>query len=385
MKMSCRLESEYEVRVIHGLLENEHTGLLQMLSTRRALVITTPTVHRYHGDKLQHILERGEGHISVHVINADERNKTIDTLQEICWQAGEHNLDRNGVLIALGGGVCSDLVGFAASIIRRGISHLRIPTTLIGQVDAGIGLKTAVNFRHKKNHLGTFFAPMGVFVDPLLLATLDAAQIRQGLAEIVKMALICDYDLFERIEARGAALVCSRFQRPADDGEYIIRRSIALMLDQLGQNPYENKTFERLVDFGHTFSPLIEAASDFSIPHGIAVGIDMALTCLLSAEIGVMSKNDAMTAVDLLARLGLPIASPLVTYELCEQAMQAATAHRGGSLNLVIPHEIGKATFVRKAAEITPQALRRSIEQLHAYDVKRIRTVRAKLNHAHAA
>jgi 3-dehydroquinate synthetase len=135
-------------------------------------------------------------------MSLSERRKIINSVLDICGAAQDFKLDRHSLLVAIGGGECSDVVGFAASIIRRGVGHVRIPTTLVGQIDAGIGLKTGVNLRCGKHFLGSFHPPEQVLIDPAFLATLPACELRQWLSEMIKIALVRDADLFERVAVR---------------------------------------------------------------------------------------------------------------------------------------------------------------------------------------
>ena len=270
-------------------------------------------------------------------------------------------LNEAGV-VALGGGVCSDVVTVAASLVRRGVDHIRIPTTLIGQIDAGIGIKGAVNMAGQKSLVGTFHPPARVFIDPRHLATLPLSRIRQGLAEILKMALIRDAELFDLVEAHAERLLATRFQEPAA-ARSIISRSISLMVEELARNPFEDQTFERLVDMGHTFSPQLEARSGFRLSHGEAVAVDMALSCVIAVELGMMAMHAARRFIALLGRIGLPVNSHLLTAQLCRDAAAAATAHRGGHLNLVLPRAIGLATFAGNDA-LANGVLDRALEKL---------------------
>jgi 3-dehydroquinate synthase len=184
-----------------------------------------------------------------------------------------------------------------------------------------------------------------VLIDPAFLESLPPARIRQGLSEILKMAMVRDAGLFGRIELDAEELLRSRFQSPAGARD-IVSRSIYLMLEELQQNPFEDRGFERLVDFGHTFSPVLEARSGFRISHGEAVAIDMALSCVIGAELRLCAPRMARRFIALLARVGLPVNSPLLDLDLCREAISSTSAHRGGRLNLVVPRQIGAATFV---------------------------------------
>ena len=222
-------------------------------------------------------------------------------------------------------------------------------------MDAGIGLKGGVNFAGLKNYLGCFYPPMSALIDTTYLRTLGCARIREGLAEILKMALVADRPLFDDLRHAGSVLIESRFQAPALLARQIVERSIHLMLEHLQENPYENRAEQRLVDMGHTFSPVLEAASAFRLPHGEAVAIDMAFTCTLAELSGIMPVSESEDFVALLMEFGLPVVSPLLTLALCKHALHNAIAHRGGRLNMVTPVAIGAATFL--GVESLPDSL----------------------------
>jgi 3-dehydroquinate synthetase len=364
MNLSSCLERSFEVRVCADLLSKRCDALQTATAGRRLLIVTTPTVFELYGSALLAHVRHRAIEAEVLVLALGERGKTVEATLEVCARAEEIGLDRRAALVAFGGGVCSDVVGLAASLIRRGIAHVRVPTTLIGQVDAGIGLKGGVNFRSKKNYLGCFHPPAAVLVDPAFLRTLSAREIRQGMAEIVKIALIRDAELFGVLERVGTRLGESGFADPEAESRLVVRRAIALMLEELEANPYEDRSLARLVDMGHSFSPLIESASGFAVPHGDAVAIDMALTCLIAANLGHLAAGDAWRAIRLLTRLGLPTDTPLLDLALCRKAVEASLLHRGGDLNLVVPTAIGRADFVRRASDLPESVLRRSLAQL---------------------
>jgi 3-dehydroquinate synthase len=341
--LQCSRIGGFEVEFARNL-----SGPLRSLEpVRRALVVMSPTVRRIYDEQIQQTLRDHDIEFSLCVLPMGERRKTLKTVGRICTAAARLHLGRRDTFMAVGGGVCSDLVGMAASMYRRGIAHVRVPTTLIGQVDAGIGIKGGINFQRQKNLLGCFHPPSAVIVDTAFLRTLEAVHIRQGIAEILKMALIVDRRLFDALERHGTTLIESRFQCPPAFGRWIVKRSIDLMLDQLQQNPYENLTLQRLVDMGHTFSPALEAAAAFRLSHGEAVAVDMALTCMIAEALGLLRRGDAELFVSLLWRLRMPADSPLLTVDLCKAAARAAVAHRGGRLHLVVPTRIGAAQFAQ--------------------------------------
>jgi len=364
MRLENNLSRTFDILVEPGLLESKHSDAFSVLDDRHVLVITTPTVDRLYGERMRDLLATRSVDFDYLVLELSEARKTLDYVQQVCASAIYYGIGRKDTLVAFGGGVCSDIVGFAASMIRRGISHIRIPTTLVGQMDAGIGIKGGVNFRSKKNVLGCFHPPAAVLVDPVFLATLAIPSILQGLSEIIKVALVADRYLFEAVGTHGETLVFSRFQQPDDASLEILNQSIKLTLAELQQNPFEDQTLERLLDFGHTFSPDLEEESGFVLSHGDAVAIDMALTCTLATELGIMSVEDSGEVISLLQRLGLPIWSRLLSVNLCHSAICHAMVHRGGAVNLVVPTTIGKARFIRSPEQLDENVFRRCIDKL---------------------
>ncbi|KMZ11532.1 3-dehydroquinate synthase AroB or putative 2-epi-5-epi-valiolone synthase newone [Candidatus Burkholderia humilis] len=158
-RMECRKQQNYDVHLIEGLLSPEYSVLPAMLQERKAHVVTTSTVYGHYGELLSGLIRNRGLNVQVVVLPGGETNKTLRSVERICAAALEYKLDRRSLLIGLGGGVCTDVVAMATSAIRRGIDHLRIPTTLIGLIDAGIGLKSGVNLGKKKNYFGCFNPP----------------------------------------------------------------------------------------------------------------------------------------------------------------------------------------------------------------------------------
>jgi 2-epi-5-epi-valiolone synthase len=282
------------------------------------------------------------------VLDCTEATKSIANVERVCTKARECDINRQGVLIAVGGGVVSDITTVAASWIRRGIEHINIPTTLVGQIDAGIGIKGAVNFEGKKNYLGCFYPPSSVLIDPTFLNTLPARHFRYGYAEMVKMAIIRDGRLFNLLEEHGPNLIDTCFQEEGDLVSEVIWRSIEGMLTELEPNFFEDKSLERLVDFGHSFSPNLEAIVGFNITHGEAVAIDIAISTMIAHQLELIDDTVRDRIINVILRAGLDVWVPEVTPELCWAGMQDTALHRGDTSNLVVPTGIGGATFVQQ-------------------------------------
>ena len=343
---------EYEVALVDGILQPGARPLAERIGSRRALVVTTPTVARLYARQIHRSLVHGNPQVSLFVLECDERAKSLDQVVLICDRALECGLDRRGLLVGLGGGVCTDLVTMAASWIRRGIDYIRVPTTLIGLVDSGIGIKGGLNHRGKKSYLGCFHPPGSALLDVGFLPTLPPRHVRSGLAEIVKVGLASDARLFQRVETHWPEFFSDRRSSATAAVRRTIWRSTVRLLQDLEANLYEDRSSERLSDLGHTFSPLLEAASGFELPHGEAVAIDMALSATIASRLGLLREADRDRILDLLAKIGLPLWSRALTPALCRRALEEAVLHRGGCPNLVVPVGIGAATFIRSIETI---------------------------------
>src|SRR4051812_27615638 len=259
----------YQVRMTESHLNSAPGPLLDVLQGRRALVVCSPTVAELYGKRLYSVLCEAQVDAHLLVLPCSEATKTVDQVVAVCHAAQDAGLGRRAAMVAVGGGVVSDIVTLAASWVRRGIEHLRVPTTLIAQVDAGVGIKGAVNLGSTKNYIGTFHPPAVVLVDTKYLVSLPKTQVRFGLAEVIKIALVRDACLFDLVEQHVAELTSGPLNGSATVRE-MVWHSIVAMVEELEPNLYEDQTYERRVDFGHTFSPTLEGASRYTLHHGAA-------------------------------------------------------------------------------------------------------------------
>ncbi|MFH8613028.1 sedoheptulose 7-phosphate cyclase [Streptomyces sp. NPDC018029] len=381
----------YRVDVTGGVFSPDNPLLAEYVAGRRVVAFIGPTVDRLHGERLRGYLEARlePGSWSVHTIATGERNKSLTSVEEVCATAKAAGLDRHGVMLAVGGGIVADIVGFAASMYARGIRYIKVNTSLVGQVDVGVGVKTGVNALHTKNMFGAYHPAHASLNDPALLDTLPAREIRCGLAEIVKMAVILDGELFRTLERHPDAFLRTRPGARADgtgpggtgagggDVEtYIIRTSMRLMMEELCPNLREHD-LARLVDFGHTFSPVIETAGGHRLAHGEAVAVDMALSAHLARLLGLTDAETCERIVALLERIGLPVYDPeTCTPGLMTQALRASWQRRGRKLHLVVPTALGKAAFVDELEDVPAGTLRAALDALAARATRSTREVR---------
>ena len=365
-RMNCQEQAAYDVRLTPRLLRDggQSNDLRTVLEGRQVMLITTPTVASLLAESVIDAAKSAASTLELVVLPCNEATKSMRSVEWVCERAAAANIGREGLLVALGGGVCSDLVTLAAGIVRRGIDHVRLPTTLVAQIDAAIGIKGAVNHVGKKSYLGVFHPPRAVLVDPTALVTLPARAISNGLAEIIKIALVRDADLFEFVAAEGEALVSNRFQ--CEDGQRVIARSIEAIMQELQANIFEDRTYERRVDLGHTFSPAVEAAYGFSIDHGAAVAIDIALSAAIGVEVGSLERDQFEQVVGAIASSALPMHSDRLTPELCVAAMVEAERHRGGDLNLVVPAGIGDVIFLQNAQKLARSVIPAALDMVRS-------------------
>lgn len=361
----------YEVRMSENAFDPADEALLEPApaadGSRRRFVVIDARVERLHGERIRAYLDHHGVEYRMHVVEIDETVKEIATVEDIVRAVDAFGIDRRREpLIAVGGGVLMDIVGLVASLYRRGTPVVRVPTTLIGLVDAGVGVKTGVNFNGHKNRLGTYFPASLTLLDRSFLATVDRRHIANGLAEILKMALIKDARLFGLLEAHGPSLLDTRFQgsrwgsgRVAHE---VVQRAIHGMLEELQPNLWETR-LERVVDYGHTFSPTIEMHALPALLHGEAVCVDMALTTVMACRRGLVSETDRDRILTLMDALELPTWNDLLEPGLLARALADTVRHRDGRQRLPLPVGIGDAVFVN---DVTQAELSTAIDDLRA-------------------
>ncbi|RNC97254.1 sedoheptulose 7-phosphate cyclase [Lysinibacillus halotolerans] len=362
-------EFSYDVYFEDDMFNIKNPLIKQVTNNRKLIIIMSKTVERLYYDKIMNYFQFNNFDYSVLTIETGEENKTLQNIENIVSFCNQKNADRKTILIGIGGGILLDMVGFAASMVRRKLDYIRIPTTLVGQIDAGIGIKTGVNFEKKKNYIGSFYPPIACLNDISFLYTLSELNIICGLAEIIKMGIIVDKSLILLIEANKESLLKSYRTQGQENVTINILATID-MLDELKPNFYE-ENLERLVDFGHTFSPYIEEKSNYEIPHGIAVGLDIALSTEISYLKKYLKKEDRERILKLLLECKLDIYNTKTfnTVEL-KKSLDRIELHRGGDLNLVVPEKIGSAIFVKDKSEVTIELLQTAINNLKMYQEK---------------
>jgi len=249
-KIVVQKESSYKIYFSENLFPECCVILGQWLEGHKALIVTTPTVKSLYGDVLLDMLRSARLDVVLKELHCTEVSKTMSLVEQVCAWMQEVALGRSDILVGLGGGICLDIATISACLASRGIAFVCVPTTLMGQVDAGIAIKGAVNLGEAKNYLGCFYPPREVLIARTFLQTLPQDRLCEGFAEIIKMAIIRDLKLMDLLETHSLALIESQFRKPAAIANEIIRRSVLRMIEELEVNFYEDQSYERLVDFG---------------------------------------------------------------------------------------------------------------------------------------
>ncbi len=334
-------------RPSRSVFDPDEIVLAEVVGGRPVLLAIDSNVHDIYGDVIREYARRRLNARGTVLVSPHDADKSLHQVERVCEKALAVGLDRRGIIVAIGGGVTLDLCGLAAALFRRGIGYVRVATTLLGQVDVSVGIKQAVNACGHKNLLGAFYPPIACINDYDLLRSLPSREVAYGLAEVVKIALVRDAHLFDDIEQHGAQLV----RQPASCSSTVARdiwyRAECLMLEELSVNLYES-SLARLVDFGHTFSPAIETNSQYRVPHGAAVALDMLLSTGIAVRQGLCDASLFARLARLLSALQLPTwSAELLPAERLWSGLESSRLHRGGALNLVVPVSPGRATVVQ--------------------------------------
>lgn len=367
IQLDALADYSYNVEIVSDLFAPDNPTFAATIGNRPSLVVLSPSISRLYGDRITRYLSHHfpAGQCTVFTCLSGEHNKVLETAVGICAKAKECRLDRDGLFIGIGGGIVLDLVGFAASMYRRGTKFVKVATTLVGQVDVAVGVKTGVNAFRSKNILGSYYPAFATLNDPQFLRTLPEREMRCGMAEVIKMGLACDPVLFEQID-QGLALGSMGGLKSLDYDIYV--RAMLRMMEELQPNLLEAE-LERVVDFGHTFSMRFEIESDHRILHGEAVAIDMALSCCIARLLGRMSGRDCDRAVHQIQRSGLSVWDDEVCHlDNLEASIDEVQLHRK-AVNLVLPSALGQSFFIKHKSELGNGVLSEALEMLSQYAI----------------
>jgi len=352
--VSASLPVDFSIRYSTNVFGSNNDDLLEFGNSPRRLVIFDRNVFDLHGETAKSYFESRKIDAVFHSIECSEERKDSDNLFSVLRAMETFGLlRRSEPVIAVGGGVLLDIVGFAASIYRRGVPYIRVPTTLLGLVDASVGAKTGINHFDRRNRLGTYYPPIVSYLDKSFVRSQSQIEISNGLAEIFKLALIKDAELFRLLEQNADTLVREKFQYGAVPVR-VINLAITGMVEELAPNMWEHN-LERCVDFGHSFSPLIEMMALPELSHGEAVCIDCIYSSYIAWKRGLIERGELDRIVTTARLLLLPVYHRFFgDPEIVSAALADTMKHRNGKQNLPLPLGIGSHVFCN---DLTPEEI----------------------------
>ena len=334
----------YEVRIGSGLLGTLGPAVSERTGARRCVLVSGENVFPLYGEAALHSL-RGAGlEAEAVVFPAGENTKSLACYGELMNRLTEAKLSRSDCLVALGGGVTGDLTGFAAATYQRGIACVQVPTTLLAAVDSSVGGKTAINLPAAKNQVGAFYQPSLVLCDTDTLATLPERELRSGYAEVIKYALLGDADLFDTLyQGRWSV-------------EDVIETCVSMKADIVADDE-QDRGRRRLLNLGHTFGHAVESRSGYSLTHGEAVAIGMAMICRAAVRFRLLDEASKDAVLQLLQRFGLPTQTVYHPEELYDTLL-LDKKFDSGKLHLIVPRGIGWC----EQLALAPEELRQWLE-----------------------
>lgn len=322
----------YDIYIERGILEQIGSYAKKLSRAQRVCVVSDTNVAPLYLERVRNALTQSGFEVTAHIFEAGEKQKHLGTIADIYNTLASFHMTRKDIIVALGGGVCGDMAGFAAASYLRGIDFIQIPTSLLAQVDSSVGGKTGVDLPQGKNLVGAFHQPIAVLIDPDTLSTLPQDFITDGMGEVIKYGCIKDRAFFEFLRQNDAM----------QHIEQVIETCVSIKRDVVSRD--EKESGERmLLNFGHTLGHAIEKLSHFSgISHGMAVAVGMVLIAEAGEARGVTASGTAEQIVSLCRQYSLPTATDYSFRDLA-QAAAGDKKTAGNSINLVLLHEIGSS------------------------------------------
>ena len=345
-------DSPYEILIGEALLERAGELAAKVVAPCRSAIITDDQVAPLYGERLLTVLKAAGFDAHLLIVPAGEASKSMEVAAGLCDRLIELGLDRKGAVFALGGGVIGDLAGFVASIHYRGIPVIQIPTTVLAQVDSSVGGKTGVNSPLGKNLIGTFHQPRLVIADTNLLSTLPKRTFREGLAEVIKHAVIADAAMIDELPLKTGA-----------DLPALISRNVGIKARIVAEDEFETKGTRALLNFGHTIGHAIESVAGYGIlSHGECVAIGMIAALDLSARLAGLPHDQADRVKAVITACGLPTTIPAdLPTEKINAALGRDKKFDRGAIRFVLTKELGSA-FV--SDKVTLDDVTRAVERL---------------------
>jgi len=349
-------ELKYGFKFIDNIFDPKHQDLAGIYKKwGRCLVVTDDKINKMYGEQLKAYFAAHDIALTVHTFPGGEMYKTMDTMLQFVDAFADFGLIRKEPVLAIGGGLVTDVCGFACASYRRNTNFIRIPTTVIGLIDAAVSIKVGINHGKLKNRLGAYHAPIMTFLDFTFLKSLPVGQVRNGFAELIKISSVSDIRTWELLEKNGEALIETHFGRAdgakddiLDIAKEICQRGIKVMLDLESPNLHEIG-LDRVIAFGHTWSPTLELKPEIPLRHGHAISIDMAYSTTLAWTRGYITEAERDEILGLFSRVGLSMDHELFDEDLLKAGTEAILQTRDGKQRFVVPKPIGTPYFINDA------------------------------------
>lgn len=306
----------------------------------RLILLVDKKVYKLYKKEMKNYFNSNKIEYKILEVDIGEGSKNWNTVEKVLHFFESISVFRQEEIIIIGGGVLLDIGGFACSIYRRGIPYVKVPTTLLAIVDASVGAKVGINHFGRRNRLGSYYPPVKTLIDKSFVSTQEEKEIVNGLGEIFKIAIIKSTELFNLLDSSFESLINEKFQYGAVPVR-VINLSISLMLEELAPNLWE-KNLKRAVDFGHTFSPVIELKNIPNLLHGEAVALDCIFSSCLSFNRGYINKEILSNIINVARKLKLnTYHKDFTNYSLLKESMDDAYKHRNGNQYITLPIGIG--------------------------------------------
>merc|ERR1712137_1364714 len=335
---------EYDFTFMDGVFNPANPQLANCYERwGRCLAVMDLNIYNVYGKEMQAYFDHYNMPLTVHKTMIGEKAKSIETLLNIVDSMTEFGIIRKEPVLVVGGGLVTDVAGFACAAYRRSTNFIRIPTTVIGLIDASVSIKVAVNYGNYKNRLGAYHAPIHTFLDFSFLKTLPEAQVRNGFAELIKISTCAHKPTFDLLDK-----YCEMLKLETPN------------LHEIG--------LDRVIAYGHTWSPLHELSPPTPLRHGHAISIDMAYSATLANQRGLLSDEEHRRLLNLFSRAGLSMDHEMFDEDMLDKATKAILKTRDGLLRAAVPNPIGTCVFLNDvSAEEMNKALRRHKELMKEY------------------
>lgn len=332
-------ERSYDIVIEPGIIRQVGRRIAEFGFSPVLLIVSDEVVYSLYGELLRSSLEQAGFEVHVGLIPPGEEGKTLSTVEKLYDLAVEAALDRGSPVVALGGGVPADVGGFTAATFMRGVPLIQVPTTLLAQVDASVGGKVAVNHDAGKNMIGSFYQPRAVYCDISTLKTLPPREVRAGLAEVIKYAVIWDEGFFAYLE--------ENLDKALDLDEevvgHIVERSCSIKAGVVARDELD-RGLRAILNFGHTFGHALETVTRYQVlRHGEAVAMGMVAASRVAVRLGLLGESEYARIRSLIKRAGLPVdIPPYITKEELVGAFKADKKREGSKFHLILPERIGR-------------------------------------------